>query len=257
MPTTLVLGYDGSDTGKKALAQVADIAKHLDDGEVFVVSAFEFTIGYVPMGMTDSPLMMSAEYDQHVDLVRAACDQQIAEAVEDLEAAGVRASGEAREGKPVDVLLEAAREKQAASSSSAVTARARSRRRSSAPPRSSCCTTATSPYSWCPGTTRSTTSRRGRSKAAGRPLRTAPLRNGEIRAARRAADNRGRRGHRRAVTGDTRRAPPTRVSGRATPAAAPLQTTRRTRAVGRSSSGASSPDPSGRARRDATTPPGR
>ncbi len=54
--------------------------EHLDDGEVFVVSAFEFTIGYVPMGMTDSPLMMSAEYDQHVDLVRGFGDQQVAEA---------------------------------------------------------------------------------------------------------------------------------------------------------------------------------
>jgi nucleotide-binding universal stress UspA family protein len=113
MPTTLVLGYDGSDTGKKALAHTAELAKHLDDGEVFVVSAFEFSIGYVPMGMTDSPIMISAEYDQHVDLVRSAYDQQIAEAVKELQAAGVTASGEAREGKPVDVLLEAAREKQA------------------------------------------------------------------------------------------------------------------------------------------------
>ncbi|HTX69232.1 MAG TPA: universal stress protein [Thermoleophilia bacterium] len=114
MPTTFVLGYDASDTGKKALAQVAEIAGHLDDGEVFVVSAYEFTIGYVPMGMTDSPLMISAEYDQHVDLVRSACDRQVAEAVAVLEGAGVRASGEAREGRPVDVLLDAAREKQAA-----------------------------------------------------------------------------------------------------------------------------------------------
>jgi nucleotide-binding universal stress UspA family protein len=114
MPTTLVLGYDGSDCGKKALEHTIEVARHLDDGEVFVVSAFEFTIGYVPMGMTDSPIMMSAEYDQHVDLVKSACDQQVAEAAAQLEAAGVTASGEAREGKPVDVLLEAAREKQAA-----------------------------------------------------------------------------------------------------------------------------------------------
>jgi nucleotide-binding universal stress UspA family protein len=114
MPTTLVLGYDGSDCGKKALARTADLAKHLDDGDVFVVSAFEFSIGYVPMGMTDSPLMITAEYDQHVDLVRAACDQQVADAVAELTAAGVTASGEAREGRPVDVLLEAAREKAAA-----------------------------------------------------------------------------------------------------------------------------------------------
>jgi nucleotide-binding universal stress UspA family protein len=114
MPTTLVLGYDGSDCGKKALEHTIEVARHLDDGEVFVVSAFEFTIGYVPMGMTDSPIMMSAEYDQHVDLVKAACDQQVAEATAQLATAGVPASGEAREGKPVDVLLEAAREKQAA-----------------------------------------------------------------------------------------------------------------------------------------------
>jgi nucleotide-binding universal stress UspA family protein len=113
MPTTLVLGYDGSDCAKKALAHTAEIAKHLDDGEVFVVSAFEFSIGYVPMGMTDSPLMISAEYDQHVDMVRGFGEQQIAEARAELEKQGVRASGEVREGKPVDVLIEAAREKQA------------------------------------------------------------------------------------------------------------------------------------------------
>ncbi len=114
MPTTLVLGYDGSDCAKKALAHTAQIAKHLDDGDVFVVSAFEITIGYVPMGMTDSPIMMSAEYDQHVDLVKAACEQQVAAAMDELAAAGVAASGEARDGRPVDVLLEAAREKKAA-----------------------------------------------------------------------------------------------------------------------------------------------
>ncbi|NLE21192.1 MAG: universal stress protein [Actinobacteria bacterium] len=114
MPTTLVLGYDGSDTSREALKHTAALAGHLDDGEVFVVSAYEFSIGYVPMGMTDSPLMISAEYDQHVDLVRSTCEQQVAEAVKELEAAGVRASGEAREGSPIDVLLEASREKAAA-----------------------------------------------------------------------------------------------------------------------------------------------
>src|SRR5512145_573774 len=103
MPTTLVLGYDGSETGKKALAHTAELAKHLDDGEVFVVSAYEFSIGYVPVGMTDSPLMISAEYDQHVDMVRAYGEQQVAEAVEELEAAGVRAGGDVFEGRAVDI----------------------------------------------------------------------------------------------------------------------------------------------------------
>jgi nucleotide-binding universal stress UspA family protein len=114
MPTTFVLGYDGSDCAKKALAHTTEVARHLDDGEVFVVSAYEFSIGYVPMGMTDSPLMISAEYDQHVDMVRSFGGQQVAEAVKELEAAGVRASGDVIEGKAVDVLLEQAREKKAA-----------------------------------------------------------------------------------------------------------------------------------------------
>ena len=154
MPTTLVLGYDGSETGKKALAHTAELARHLDDGEVFVVNAYEFSIGYVPMGMTDSPLMISAEYDQHVDLVRSACDQQIARG-------GQGAAGR-RRARPPARRARASRwtccsRRRARSrpppSSSAATARVPCRRRSSAPPRSSCCTTATSPCSWCRGTT--------------------------------------------------------------------------------------------------------
>jgi len=114
MATTLVLGYDGSDCAKRALAHTAELARHLDDGEVFVVSAYELSIGYVPMGMTDSPLMISAEYDQHVDMVRAYGEQQVAEAVKELEAAGVRAGGGVFEGRAIDVLLEQSRERHAA-----------------------------------------------------------------------------------------------------------------------------------------------
>ena len=113
MATTLVLGYDGSDCAAKALAHTVKIAGRIADAEVFVVGAFEFSIGYVPMGMTDSPLLMSAEYDQHVDLVREYGEQQVAEAVKVLEAAGVQAAGAMVEGKAVDVLLETAREKKA------------------------------------------------------------------------------------------------------------------------------------------------
>ena len=42
---------------------------------VLVVYAFEFSIGYVPTGMTDSPLMMSAEFDDHAQLVRGYGEQ--------------------------------------------------------------------------------------------------------------------------------------------------------------------------------------
>ena len=49
MPTTFVLGYDGFRLRKMASSSTAEIAKHIDDVEVFVVNA-EFSIGYVPMG---------------------------------------------------------------------------------------------------------------------------------------------------------------------------------------------------------------
>ena len=70
MPTTLLLGYDGSDCSDTALARVIDLAGAIVDVTVVVVYAFEFSIGYVPMGMTDSPLMMSAEFDDHAQLVQ-------------------------------------------------------------------------------------------------------------------------------------------------------------------------------------------
>ena len=77
------------------------------------MSAFEFTIGYVPMGMTDSPLMISAEYDQHIEMVRGFGDQQIEEARQSSRTRACGRAGEVREGKPVDVLIEAARETKA------------------------------------------------------------------------------------------------------------------------------------------------
>ena len=113
MPTTLVLGYDGSDCAKKALQHTAALAAHIDDAEVFVVYAFEFSLGYAPTGMTDSPLMMSAEYDQHISMVRDFGEQQVAEAKKELAAAGVTAAGSVIEGKAADALLETSREKQA------------------------------------------------------------------------------------------------------------------------------------------------
>ena len=75
MPTTLVLGYDGSDCSQTALARTIDLAGAIPDAVVVVVYAFEFSIGYVPTGMTDSPLMMSAEFDDHAQLVRGYGEQ--------------------------------------------------------------------------------------------------------------------------------------------------------------------------------------
>ena len=114
MPTTLVLGYDGSDCSKTALAHTIDLAGEIADATVVVVYAFEFSIGYVPMGMTDSPLMMSAEFDDHAQLVRGYGDGQVQQAAETLAAAGVKAETVVAEGRPVEVLLDTAQERDAA-----------------------------------------------------------------------------------------------------------------------------------------------
>jgi nucleotide-binding universal stress UspA family protein len=114
MTTTLILGYDGSDCAQLALERIAELAGEMSGATVLVVYAFEFSIGYVPTGMADSPLMMSAEYDNHVQLVRDYGDQQVAEAARRLAAAGVKAEAFVEEGKPVDVLLKLAAERKAA-----------------------------------------------------------------------------------------------------------------------------------------------
>ena len=113
MPTTLVLGYDGSDCSKTALAHTIDLAGAIADATVVVVYAFEFSIGYVPMGMADSPLMMSAEFDDHAQLVRGYGEGQVDEAIEKLAAAGVSAEKVVAEGRPVEVLLDTAKERDA------------------------------------------------------------------------------------------------------------------------------------------------
>jgi nucleotide-binding universal stress UspA family protein len=45
MQTTLVLGYDGSDCSRTALARTIDLAGAMTDALVVVVYAFEFSIG--------------------------------------------------------------------------------------------------------------------------------------------------------------------------------------------------------------------
>ena len=96
----LVLGYDGSECSQTALARTVDLAGAMPGATVVVVYAYEFSIGYVPMGMTDSPLMMSAEFDDHAQLVRGYGEGQVDEAIEKLAAAGVQVREGGRRGPP-------------------------------------------------------------------------------------------------------------------------------------------------------------
>ncbi len=81
--------------------------------KVVVVNAYDFSIGYVPMGMTDSPLMMTAEYGHHVDLLREHSDSVVDQAATALEAAGAEVERVVVDGSPVDALLDAAGESHA------------------------------------------------------------------------------------------------------------------------------------------------
>jgi len=113
MAATLVLGYDGSDCAQRALRHAATLAGQMTGASVLVVYAFEFSVGYVPTGMTDSPLMMSAEFDDHVQLVRDFGEQQVKAAKDELTKAGVTATTLVAEGRPVEALLDAAKENDA------------------------------------------------------------------------------------------------------------------------------------------------
>jgi len=113
MALTMVLGYDGSDCAKKALGRVAALARAAGDARVVVVNAYEFSIGYVPMGMTDSPLMMTAEYGTHIDLLRQHGDEVVGEAAAELEAARASVERVVVDDSPVDALLSAASEHKA------------------------------------------------------------------------------------------------------------------------------------------------
>ncbi len=110
MAATLVLGYDGSDCSKAALQRTAELASQIADATVLVVYAYEFSIGYVPTGMAESPLLMSAEFDDHTELVRGYADEQVKQAADELGRAGVRAETRVEEGRPVEVLLQVAKD---------------------------------------------------------------------------------------------------------------------------------------------------
>ena len=93
----IVLGYDGSDQARAALAEAARIA-NADGADVIVVFAY-----YI------SPLGGGDVRDYKAALERVA-EQETRRALVDLEAAGIRATARHVSGKPADAILEVAEE---------------------------------------------------------------------------------------------------------------------------------------------------
>ena len=97
MTRPVVLGYDGSDEAKAALAETIRLFTGTGT-EVVVVFAYYIS----PLGVGDAA-------DFKAELERVA-DQETLRAVTDLEAAGIEATALHVSGKPADAIIEAALE---------------------------------------------------------------------------------------------------------------------------------------------------
>lgn len=108
MGLTIVLGYDGSDCAKAALNSTVDLLTATGGGKAVVVQAYQLSIGYVPPGMTNAPMLIGPEMQEQMDLIEEGAKQQAEEAAEALRTAGVETETVLVAGSAADALLEAA-----------------------------------------------------------------------------------------------------------------------------------------------------
>ena len=107
MGLTIVLGYDGSDCARAALARTADLLKTCG-GKAVVVVAYPLSVGYVPPGMSTPPALMGNELQGHIDMLEESARAQAEEAAGELRAAGIEVETEVAVDSPADALLDAA-----------------------------------------------------------------------------------------------------------------------------------------------------
>lgn len=108
MGLTIVLGYDGSECARAALARSADLLKETGGGKAVVVVAYPLSVSYVPPGMAAAPMLMGPELEQHLDGLEGSARQQAEEAAEELRAAGIAVETEVTTDSAADALLDAA-----------------------------------------------------------------------------------------------------------------------------------------------------
>ncbi len=101
MLKTIVLGYDGSPSANAALAETIRRAPLLG-AEVCVVFGYYMSVFGGPAVEGES-----ADFRGQLEKIGA---HAVARAVDDLEAAGIRATARVEEGKPADVLMAVAEE---------------------------------------------------------------------------------------------------------------------------------------------------
>jgi nucleotide-binding universal stress UspA family protein len=109
MGLTIVLGYDGSDCARAALARSADLLREAGGGKVVVVVAYPMSAAYVPTaGVAGAPMMMGAELQDHIDMLQQTAQQQAEEAAEELHGKGIEVETEVTAEPAAQALLDAA-----------------------------------------------------------------------------------------------------------------------------------------------------
>ena len=103
---SIVVGTDGSDTAKKAVAAAVDLAKEIG-ATLDIVSAYE----PVPQSRLRAESRQAPEDLQWMINPREDVEATLRDAAENIEEAGVQVKTFAREGDPADAILDVAEER--------------------------------------------------------------------------------------------------------------------------------------------------
>jgi len=104
----IVVGTDGSDTAKQAVREATELAKQTGS-TLFVVSAFD----PVPQQRLREERLEAPADIEHTVGPTEDVDATLAEAAQEVEAAGVKVETVARQGEPADAILDVAEEQKA------------------------------------------------------------------------------------------------------------------------------------------------
>ena len=109
MAHTIVVGYDGSEPAKKALAEAIELAKTTPDGEIVVACGQDRRPGY--LGYHEGPLWKEAlELDKLWEHMEAKIQEDLEDAVKTVQDAGVKAVAACGRGRPAMILKNVARD---------------------------------------------------------------------------------------------------------------------------------------------------